>query len=210
MNGIELADGKKFFNNMFEMRSFILDQLEKQIKEKEKRVWEIIDLEIKMLNKNEKWKDIKGYEGLYQISNIGRVRSINYHRKIGMKRIIKPWKAGDGYLQIHLYKNGKREKRYIHRLVAEAFLSNPNSESEVNHKDENKTNNCVENIEWCNHLYNCKYSFCKSVGKYDLSGKLLKKYKSIKDAVKDTGCHSISKCCKGKLNSSGGFIWKYV
>ena len=110
---------------------------------------------------NESWADIRGYEGYYQISNYGRVRSLDrylhaLHDSIQIKRgqIIKPKIMPNGYLTVCLNKNRKRTPRYIHRLVADAFIDNPNSYKEINHKDEDKTNNSVESLEWCSHKYN--------------------------------------------------------
>ena len=103
------------------------------------------------------WRDIKGYEGIYQISNKGRVKSLNY-RRTGKEKILKPGKTKPGYLCISLYKKGEKCKCFsIHRLVAQAFLPNPDNLPIVNHKDENKLNNNVENLEWCNSEYNLNY-----------------------------------------------------
>lgn len=108
----------------------------------------------------EAWKDIKGYEGLYQISNIGRVKSLSRIDSRGNKRnekILKISKNNSGYYFVGLCKNGKVKQYLIHRLVAEAFVRNPYNYSEVNHKDEDKQNNIADNLEWCTHEYNCKY-----------------------------------------------------
>lgn len=102
------------------------------------------------------WKDIKGYEGLYQISNLGRVKSLNYKRT-GIEEILKSKKMRNGYLRITLNKNGKYKTFAVHRLVAEAFINNPNNLPEVNHKDEDKQNNCVWNLEYCDRRYNVNY-----------------------------------------------------
>ncbi len=120
---------------------------------------------------NEIWKDIQGYEGIYQISNLGRVKSlprvIEYdkpnwskiqHMKISIpEKILKTKKRKDGYLEICLTCFGKQKYFCIHRLVAQAFLSNPDNLPQVNHKDENKINNQVDNLEWCSANYNCNY-----------------------------------------------------
>lgn len=100
----------------------------------------------------EEWRDIKGYEGLYQVSNLGRVKSLNYKRT-RKEWILKPNTINGGYLQIRL-----NEKCYlVHRLVAEAFIPNPNNYPCINHKSEIKTQNNVENLEWCTHKYNANY-----------------------------------------------------
>ena len=93
----------------------------------------------------EEWKDIKGYEGLYQVSNLGRVKSL----KFGKERILKTGVDRYGYISVNLYKNNKRKLCKVHRLVAEAFIPNLENKPEVNHLDEDKTNNMVSNLEWC-------------------------------------------------------------
>ena len=104
----------------------------------------------------EEWRDIKGYEGYYQISNMGRVKSLNY-RRTGKEGILKAGDNGHGYLFVVLCKDGKDNTCRINRLVAQAFIPNPDNLPEVNHKDENKKNNCVENLEWCSKSYNINY-----------------------------------------------------
>ena len=134
------------------------------------------------------WKDIPGYEGLYQVSNLGQVRSLNYNHT-GRPELLSQGNNGDGYKHVILYKNNSHRKGKIHRLVAEAFLENPKKLPCVNHKDENKSNNCVDNLEWCTHKYNSNYGTNRQrcaekmflpVNCYDKRGKLLKSYKSIK------------------------------
>ena len=102
------------------------------------------------------WKDIPGYEGLYQVSNTGKVRSLNY-RGTGQTKILKQNITRYGYKTLALCKNGKDKRYFVHRLVAEAFIPNPNNLPYVNHKDEDKTNNAVWNLEWCTHEYNMNY-----------------------------------------------------
>ena len=113
---------------------------------------------------NEIWKDIKGYEGLYQISNKGRVYSIprSINKSDGKTqfvrgRILKPYIKQNKYLEADLCTEGKVKRYLIHRLVAEAFIPNPNNLPEVNHKNEVKTDNNVENLEWCTPKYNTNY-----------------------------------------------------
>ena len=109
-----------------------------------------------MLLPRQIWKDIKGYEGKYQVNQVGQVRSMNYLRTGKVKRL-SPGLSSDGYLQVGLYKDGKYYHYLVHRLVAEAFIPNPNNLPQVNHIDENKTNNCVWNLEWCDAKYNSNY-----------------------------------------------------
>lgn len=101
----------------------------------------------------EEWRDIKGYEGKYQISNYGNVRSLNYHRS-GECKLMSPVLKKTGYYQINLHLNGKYKSKMIHKLVADAFLENPDNLPVVNHIDGDKTNNHVSNLEWCTVSYN--------------------------------------------------------
>ena len=110
---------------------------------------------------NEIFKDVKGYEGYYEISNLGRVRSTSYKGK----KILKPAVTKNGYLNVIFCINQKKEHKFIHRLVAEAFIPNVNNHSTVNHKDENKLNNCVENLEWLSVEDNNRYSNSKMLTK---------------------------------------------
>ena len=95
------------------------------------------------------WKDIKGYEGIYQVSNIGKIISLPRNGTILKKKKLKNILNNRGYLCVNLSKNNIQKKNAIHRLVAETFIPNPDNLSQVNHKDGNKQNNCVENLEWC-------------------------------------------------------------
>ena len=108
---------------------------------------------------NEEWRDIEGYEGLYQVSNLGRVKSLNYRGCKGNISILKPRLTKKGYETINLCKDGKVKNVRIHRLVAQSFISNPNNLPVVNHKDENKLNNNVDNLEWCTCQDNLLHSF---------------------------------------------------
>lgn len=103
------------------------------------------------------WKDIKGYEGLYQVSNIGRVRIIVSRRRSTVGHIMKPW-LKRGYLKVGLVKDGVQHNHFIHRLVAETFIPNPLNKPQVNHIDEVKTNCSVENLEWVTNKENCEWS----------------------------------------------------
>lgn len=168
----------------------------------------------------EEWKDIKGYEGLYQISSNGRVRSFHYNKW----NIITSHITGKtNHLKIGLYKNKKRKRFYIHKLVAEAFIPNPNNYIEVNHKDENPLNNSVENLEWCTHNYNMNYGTCQersrsthldrtpSILMYDTSGNLKASFNSVIEAEHLTGIpHSnIIACCKERLKTTKEHIFVY-
>lgn len=174
------------------------------------------------MNENEEiWKDIKGFEGHYQVSNLGRVKSIKFRKE----RILKPAKVGSGYLQVDLRKNGEHNLCKVHRLVCKVFLPNPKNLPQINHKDEDKTNNKVENLEWCDARYNNTYGTrtqranekntngkcSKPVIQYTKDGKVVKEWKSTKDVERNLGYDhgSISKCCMGKYKSAYGFLWRY-
>lgn len=106
------------------------------------------------------WKDIKDYEGLYQVSNYGRVRSLDRCDNMGRfmdGHILSIGDNGNGYKHVGLSKNGLQKTEYVHRLVAKSFIPNPNNLPQVNHKDENPNNNCVDNLEWCTNKYNNNY-----------------------------------------------------
>ena len=163
----------------------------------------------------EEWKPIPGYDGKYEVSNWGRVKSYKYNSD---GKILSPLQDGNGYFFIHLSKNGKAKMCTIHRLVAEAFISNPSNFPVVNHKDENKQNNYVENLEWCTPAYNLAYGtrlerISKPVVQLDKKGNFVAEYKSAQEAFRATGIaqSSICKCCQHKPGhySAGGFIWIY-
>ena len=166
---------------------------------------------------NEIWKDIEGFEGKYQISSHGRIKTISRKVKFGKinriikEQLLKPCSNGNGYLYVSL---GRCNNNYIHRLVATHFIPNPNNLPQVNHKDENPCNNCADNLEWCDAKYNCNYGNhskkrCKSVLQFSKDGKYLKTWNSIKDAEISIGKTHIWDCCIGKRNTCGGYIWKY-
>ena len=173
------------------------------------------------------WKDIVGFEGLYQISDKGNVRSLDriiklynggqYKRK---GKTLQPLLSKDKYYQIHLLKNGVAKTIKIHRLVATAFIPNPNHFAEVNHKNEIKTDNRVENLEWCTQEYNKRYGtarqrmrlkMSKKVNQYDLNGNFIKTWCGTREIERNLGIfnQSISLCCLGKRNKAGGFKWRY-
>lgn len=195
----------------------------------------------------EEWKDIKGYEGLYQISNYGRARSLDRYivdswgRKYKIKgKMIKNKINKKGYLFTYLSKNGNNKNYQTHRLVAEAFLDKNDfkycededlskidlNDLQVNHKDENKTNNNVDNLEYCTAKYNIRYGTTIERRSNAIRGRKiysLRKqvrcvetntiYSGIVEATKDIGLKSSSPiiaCCKGRRKTSGGYHWEYA
>ena len=182
------------------------------------------------------WKPIKGFPA-YLISNRGRVWSLNRDEKWGkfyrtrQGRFLIPRLGNQGYLYVGLCKNGRVYTKKIHRLVAENFIPNPYGYSVVNHRDEDRTNNDVNNLEWCTTTYNVTYGgaigkrqgslinsgWSKSVCKYTKDGILLAKFVSISEAARsvlstqtlDGARGAICSCCRGKRKSYCGFIWKY-
>ena len=171
----------------------------------------------------EEWRDIKGYEGKYKISNKGRVLSIykkNTPYKGGYRSKIMTPQVSWRYYAVDLLKDGKRRKSLIHRLVAEAFIPNPENLLFVNHKDENKLNNYVDNLEWCTKEYNINYGtrnkvasirLSKPVVQMDVDGNFIAIHPSLKIAGMATGTSpsSISNVCRGRVSKIKGFKWKY-
>ena len=169
------------------------------------------------------WKDISGYEGLYQVSNCGRVKSLNYMRT-GEIVIMRPRVHTGGYLRVGLCKYNKPKDHYIHRLVLTAFVPNPLNKPQVNHIDEIKNNNYVYNLEWVTQKENnhhgtfqerrrntMKHIGLKPVRQLTLDGKLVKIWPSIISTKIDgfNRCN-ISSCCTGNAKTHRGFRWEHV
>ena len=174
------------------------------------------------------WKNIKGYEGFYQVSNMGRVKSLErtFIDKSGRKRTIKErilkqaaWSTG--YLSVVLSTSGKRKMFAVHRLVCKAFHEKPDNKPCVNHIDENKTNNCASNLEWCTSSENNNHGTrnersgkaqSKPVGQYTLDGELIKIWPSTIEAGRQGGfsCGNISSVANSKRKTHKGFVWRYV
>lgn len=161
------------------------------------------------------YKDIEGYEGLYQISNEGRVKSIRF----GKERLLKPKTERKGYLRVDLSKDGKQKSCLVHRLVAMAFIPNHTNLPQVNHKDEDKTNNRVDNLEWCDCTYNNNYGTAierkvRKLSQPILCVELNKVFQSANEAArwlnKKSAQAGIWNCLTGKYNSAYGYKWKYV
>ena len=175
------------------------------------------------------------YEGLYRVSNLGRILSLNY-LNTGKPGLMTPFEVGAGYLGVTLSKNGKYKTCYVHRLIAETFLPNPDNLPEVNHKDEDKTNNFVflnedgtvnkkkSNLEWKNHRDNCNHGtrnervakantngkLSKRVLQLSLSGELIREWESTAECGRNGFDYSaVAKCCRGELPHYKGFRWEY-
>lgn len=183
--------------------------------------------DLKNKNMEEIWRNVKGYEELYQVSNYGQIRSVDRfvgYRYKGKQRIYKgrllKQVERNGYLSVSLSKGNIIKQKSIHRLVAEAFLPNPSNLPLVNHIDENKKNNMVSNLEWCSCAYNTNYgcgrkkqaeSQQKIVLQYDKDGNLLNQYPSATIAALKNGYNlkTISQCCRGRTKSAYNYIWRY-
>ena len=155
------------------------------------------------------WKNIKNYESIYEISNLGRIKSL----KKGI--ILKQFKNTNGYFQVELWKNKKGKQFLVHKLVAESFILNINNFPFINHIDENKENNCTNNLEWCTAKYNCNYGTRNSrLSSPVICIELNKTYNSIKEASKDLNIQQahISGCCAKRKHyiTAGGYHWQYV
>ena len=177
----------------------------------------------------EEWRPIKGYEGLYEVSNFGRVKSLSRKVRAGKnkirtvnERILKPYKSKFGYLVVKSSpKNGSKHFA-IHRIVAQAFIPNPNNYPDVNHKDERKDNNIVSNLEWCNHSYNALYGTCqqrllkhkqKAVEMVDTkTNEVVRVFDSMKNAGEELNIakEQISAVCRGIRKTAGGYSWRYA
>lgn len=156
---------------------------------------------------DEQWKEIAGFPK-YRVSNTGEIRS-EYSNSI-----LIPFETNSGYLQVHLSEGGKRFKRYIHRLVAEAFVPNPDAKPHVNHIDGNRHNNSFDNIEWCTRSENINHS-CYVLGNNVKAVRCVETgvvYPSIKEAARQTGIYhtSISMCCDGRYQQTHGFHFAYA
>lgn len=189
-----------------------------------------------MITETEIWRTVI-YNGEiydnYQVSNLGRMMNLNY-RGTGRAELMEPYKKGSKYLQVGLSKNGKTDVIRVHRIVAETFLPNPENKPEVNHKiegDEGKKINMVffnedglideerTTIEWCTHEYNINYGThnerssktrSKKVLQFTLDGEFIREWSSTSECGRNGFAQSsVSACCRGKLKSAYGYIWRY-
>lgn len=169
------------------------------------------------------WKKINNYNN-YEISNLGNVRRYNksnyYDKRTPKYTYLKPQKLKRGYLQVRIYNDNGFVAKSIHRLVAETFIPNVDNLPQINHKDEDPSNNNVSNLEWCDNWYNSHYGrhienvkekHYKKVIQYSENNKIIKKWNSILEASiqNNIDSSSITKVCRGKRKTAGGYIWKY-
>ena len=147
-------------------------------------------------------RDIKNYEGLYAVTSCGKVWS--YKNKM----FLTPVATKEGYLRVRLYKNGKYKNYRIHRLVAEAYIPNPENLPEVDHIDENKTHNYVNNLQWLTRRDNNRKSKNKPILQYTLDGEFVREWECTADVGYEV-CGHICQCLKGKRKTAYGYIWKY-
>lgn len=152
----------------------------------------------------------------YQVSDLGNVKSLNYHREKREYFLAKN-KRPNGYLSVHLCVEGKEKRYLVHRLVAEAFIPNPDNKPCINHINGDKTDNRIENLEWCTQSENVQHAIknklkkTKSILQYDLNERLIKKWNNAKEIEDATGIFAtnIIACCRGKQKTARKYIWKY-
>lgn len=178
------------------------------------------------------WKPVPGYEGFYEVSNSGKIRSVYRYKKI-----LKPMISNTGYERVDLFKNKVRKQFSVHRLVAMAFIKIEDGKPFVNHKDENKLNNNVDNLEWISHVENCRYgtaiarrtqhldysnrrinnagqiaALSKPIAQFTKSGSFIRKWASASECARENGwtVSCIRRNCLGETSTAYGFIFKEV
>ena len=175
----------------------------------------------------EQWKtaiyDGIVYEGLYKVSNLGKILNLNY-RNTGKSKLMTPSANTDGYFKVNLRKNGENKTCYVHRLIAQTFIPNPENKPEINHIDEDKTNNRVDNLEWKWHKDNINHGThnersaktrtngkkSKRVLQLSLDGELIREWESTQECGRNGFSQSaVCNCCNGKRKSAYGYIWRY-
>ena len=179
------------------------------------------------------WKDVVGYEGVYQVSNTGKIKRVGkytnqFGKTWGDERVLKPATKSKGYMYVQLSKDGEAKPKHVHRIVAEAFIPNPENKPTVNHKNRNKADNSVENLEWATYTENnrhivrslgndkqIEYAIKKPVLQFDLNMNCIAEYPSYREAQRQTGISAIDVVCRGKRHkgrkqkTAGGYIWRY-
>lgn len=175
-----------------------------------------------MAEENEEWRPVVGFEGLYECSSLGNVRSVDRkNRKFCKGCVLKQRKSTNGYMVVTLWKNNRKKLCTVHRLIIKSFIPNPNNLPECNHKNECKTDNRVENLEWCDHKYNNNYGTKnkrqsekkqKRVLQYSLDGDFIKEWPSLISVQNELGYNrgSLSNCCLNKTKTAYDYVWKYA
>lgn len=173
------------------------------------------------MNSGEIWVDIKGFEGKYQASNTSKIRSLSYMGHKGIIKELKQSKNSCGYLHVQLYE----KKHQVHKILAETFIPNPDNKPYINHINGIKTDNRLENLEWCTASENVQHAYdigihkklfgknhynSKKTNQYDLEGNFIKEWDCVSEAKRETGAKHISCCCNGRRKTSGGYIWRYA
>lgn len=180
----------------------------------------------------ELWRPIPNYEGYYEASNLGRIRSVYRY-----KRVLKPMISNTGYERVDLFKNRHRKQYSVHRLVAITFVDNPDNKPFVNHRDENKINNCADNLEWVTHVENCRYGTAierrtkhfdyskrkinnagqieacsKPIAQYTKDGRFVRNWKSASECARKNRWQisNIRRCCKKEYATAYGFVFREV
>jgi hypothetical protein len=179
----------------------------------------------------EEWRNVIGWEDFYLVSNYGRVKSLS--RKVLKSdgriqevhcRILRQLQDKKGYYRVMLSVDGERKVKQVHRLVAESFIPNIHNYSQINHKDENPSNNFIKNLEWCSVEYNLNFgtrnhrasiSLSSPVRQYSLDGKYIRTFYGTREAGRQIGHRAtasanIAACCRGERNNAYGYIWEYV
>lgn len=179
----------------------------------------------------ENWRPIKGYKGKYECSTMGRIKSVAGFGRSKYDQILKQFQNEHGYLQIRLfYASRKATTHKIHRLIAQTFIRNPKGKRTVNHKNSNKKDNRITNLEWATHSENHKHAYSngrvrtmlgktgrlnaasKPVGQYDINGNKIANYENARHAAREANISykHISCVCNGKRKTCGGFVWKFL
>lgn len=175
----------------------------------------------------EVWKAVKGYEGLYEVSNSGKVRTLPHTTNgitVPSTELKTSMHKSHRYIRLRLYKNGESKDYMLHRLVAQAFVPNPCNKPQINHIDGDRANNSASNLEWCTQAENNRHAIDmglqnpwimiqarkKKILQISMSGEVVKEWESMTEAAKALGLQvsNISHCCKGRIKSTGGYKWQ--
>lgn len=172
----------------------------------------------------EQWKQVKGFEGIYEVSNFGNVRSLHY-RNWNIVKNLTPFINRDGYKRVCLCRSGKQLNMFVHRIVATAFIENPDNLPQINHLNEIKTDNRVENLAWCSAKENVNHGTrnermskaklntnCKAIIQLDAQGREIRRWVSLMEVNRAFGYDVgfLGRCCKGRCEKAYGYKWRYA